>query len=636
MKVKERLLLTAAFKSFDIPEKLTVADWACKNRVIANNSPKPGRYSYHDFPYQKEPQDAITDESVEAIVLMWGARIGKTMCIDNAQGYFIEHDPQKQIIVYPSLDAASKWSKQFFMPMVRATPVLKNLIKDKKGDNTMLQKWYPGGPLTAIGAQTGDGVRQIEGSKLFMDEIDSYPNENEQEGSFITRAFKRVSTHGKNRSIVLASTPTLKGSSNIHDWFLKGDQREWFVKCPHCGIEHTLELKNLIVLDEESPENAYMQCDKGCVWTDDDRRTAVKAGYWKPMINTKRNIRSYHINSFCTMFATVKGYKDKIHEFAQEYIDAKKNKNDLRAFYNTFLGLPFEDLDSKVDHNTLYVRREDFNAIPLDFSIVTCGVDVQDDRLEALCVGWGKNGESWILEAKKFMGPPSGPDVWRYLREYLMAVKFKNSLGMDLHLDRVLIDEGGHFPKQVRDFVKRMPNWYHCKGRGGNDVKTVFQMSTTKNLKKLVLVGSNLIKGEFYRRLNLNPGEFGYVHLPQHIIDIKFYEQLVCEIMKIKYDYKSGQYYALYEKPNPHSRNEALDMYVYAYAGYESLGGSADKAWDNQCNRYEKEKKELETVKNNEPEVKALVEIIKDPVSENKTVSSLKPKPRFTIRNNIY
>ena len=63
---------------------------------------------------------------------------------------------------------------------------------------------------------------------------------------------------------------------------------------------------------------------------------------------------------------------------------------------NTSLGKTWEVPATRVEPSSLLLRREKYAAeVPAGVRILTCGVNTQDDRLEALVIDWGKGEESW-------------------------------------------------------------------------------------------------------------------------------------------------------------------------------------------------------------------------------------------------
>ena len=108
---------------------LNVWQWAeMRRRLSKEVSAVTGSYRVATAPFQREPQEAFTSEEVQTTVLRWGKRLGKTEMINNLHGSIIEQNPRNILVVYPTLDSAKKWSKQFFTPLIRSTPALRDKI----------------------------------------------------------------------------------------------------------------------------------------------------------------------------------------------------------------------------------------------------------------------------------------------------------------------------------------------------------------------------------------------------------------------------------------------------------------------------------------------------------------------------
>jgi phage terminase large subunit GpA-like protein len=68
--------------------------------------------------------DTVADPTVETIVIMSSAQVGKTEIINNIVGYFIDQDPAPMMVLQPTVDMAKTWSHDCLAPMVRDTPAL--------------------------------------------------------------------------------------------------------------------------------------------------------------------------------------------------------------------------------------------------------------------------------------------------------------------------------------------------------------------------------------------------------------------------------------------------------------------------------------------------------------------------------
>ena len=193
---------------FEPPPDLKVWEWAEQFRRLGKDvTAVPGRYRTDAAPYQREPQESFTASEVQTTVLLWSSRLGKTEMLNNLEGFTIDVNPRGILVVYPTLDSAKKWSKEFFVPMVKATPRLHGKIQNSRArdaNNTILSKQFPGGKISAIGANSPSGFRQIQAPVVICDEIDAM--DNGAEGDPIALAFRRADNY-RDSVQVLSSTP---------------------------------------------------------------------------------------------------------------------------------------------------------------------------------------------------------------------------------------------------------------------------------------------------------------------------------------------------------------------------------------------------------------------------------------------
>ena len=78
--------------------------------------------------YQRGIMEAISEPMVETVVVKTSAQVGKTECILNAVGYYVDQDPSPIMVVMPTERDAETWSKDRFAPMARDTPCLRGKL----------------------------------------------------------------------------------------------------------------------------------------------------------------------------------------------------------------------------------------------------------------------------------------------------------------------------------------------------------------------------------------------------------------------------------------------------------------------------------------------------------------------------
>jgi hypothetical protein len=102
--------------------------------------------------------------------------------------------------------------------MIEASPVLRDRIaapRSRNAYNSAFVKGFDGGQLLITGANSAAALRSTPCRYLFMDEIDGYPSDVDQEGDPVALAIARTQTFKGRRKIFMASTPTVAGISRI-------------------------------------------------------------------------------------------------------------------------------------------------------------------------------------------------------------------------------------------------------------------------------------------------------------------------------------------------------------------------------------------------------------------------------------
>ncbi len=563
---------------------LPIWQWAeLRRRLTKAVTAKPGRYRVAFTPYQKEPQDCFTSPEVQTTVLYWAKRLGKTEMINNLHGATMEQNPRNILHVMPTLDSAKKWSKQFFMPMVRGIALLARMIgkqKSRDSSNTMLSKEFPGGTISAIGANSPSGFRQVQAPVVTCDEIDAM--EATPEGDPVYLAFGRAENYSDSVQVV-ASTATRtipkqpnsrlgeSTGSRIHDWWLKSDQRKWFVPCG-CGAYHVLQWSGVKWPEGHKHEEAYYETPCcGAKWSDYDRVKAIQAGEWRATAEFK-GIAGFWLDGLNTVFPAKKGYKNKLHQMAAEFYDAYlAGEEAMTVWKNTFLCVPIEEKVIQCEPTELEKRAEDYGPenLPNKIALITGGADVQSDRIELEWRGHGLNDESWGIEIVKVYGDTLKNETWDAFANAL-ARTFKREDGVILHPVVAGIDF--HYrPDEVKKFAKRggMPCRVMLVIGVGSVQPSIIWEKTFEDGTPYWTVSTDRAKDILFDRLTIdNPGPRA-MHFPRaYGYDEAFFEQYGSErkFTRYKYGFPKG----VYEKING-ARNEAIDMWVYCYAATTAL-----------------------------------------------------------------
>lgn len=577
MKTATHNLFKRIFTILQPPPDMTLTQWADEFRVLSKKtSAEPGRWRTSKAPYQRDIMNAISDMSVQKVVVMSAAQIGKTDgFILNPIGYFMHYDPAPIMIMQPNLQMGESFSKDRLSPMINDTPVLRDKVNDKSRNsgNTILHKEFPGGHITIVGANSPSGLRSRPIRILLADEIDGYPATAGKDGDPLLLASKRLTTFW-NKKEVFISTPTVKGASRIDVEFENSTQEIWHIPCPSCGELQALEWAQVSFDKDNLNEINYVCAKCGVVHSEVEWKEQFNKGKFIPRY-PERKVRGFYLNSLASLFVE---WKEIVEKFVVANEEKKKGNIELlKAWTNTEMGQTWEEEGSEIEHDALYKRREKYNCeVPAEVICLTAGVDTQDDRFEIEVVGWGVDRESWGIKYQILYGDLKQQRVWDDLDTFLNQT-FTRSDGAKLKIVRTCMDAGGHFFNQVCKFCKDRfaRGIFPIRGKGGFDVPYIPRPSKNNRVQTpMFTLGVDTGKALIYQSLSVEEDGANYCHFPREKekgYTEEYFKGLTAERMVLTYKKGKAQY-VWKLKENGTKRNEPFDCRNYAQAALEISG----------------------------------------------------------------
>ncbi|MGH7605427.1 MAG: phage terminase large subunit family protein [Gemmatimonadaceae bacterium] len=559
-------LLMGVWALFRAPPDQTVSQWADANRRLSSeSSPEPFAWRTSRAEYQRGIMDAFSDPRNRRVVVESSAQVGKTSIIENVVGFHIDQDPSPILVVEPTLDMGETMSKDRFAPMFRDTAVLRGKIADARSrdsGNTLLHKSFPGGHLTIAGANSPASLAMRPIRVLLCDDIDRFPVSAGPEGNPIKLAIKRTNNFW-NRRIGLLSTPTDE-DVGIDAEYKASDRRRFFVACPDCKHEQTLEWRQVQFVEPDGRDAKYV-CPKCGVLLDEQQRDRmVAAGVWRATAEF-RGVAGFHINELYTPWRSFA-------DIAIEFLESKDDPEKLRVWVNTALGEAWKPDRGGISADDL--EQADGlpkGEVPREALALTLGVDTQGDRLALQLVGWGKGDrlgqlERWTIDHLELPGDPNLDESWDRLTEYRRQ-RWAHLLGGQIGISIAAVDSGGHHSQRVVAYAREHRSEGVIAVKGSSHAQpTILKTRPTrvdykaggqvvKKGAELWMVGTDaaksaidsLLRAEYDRRK---------IHFASGL-GSDFFRQLTAEV----YDKKLRRWV------NPKKRrNEALDTLVYATA----------------------------------------------------------------------
>lgn len=572
---------------------------------------------------------AATEPGVHVITVMCCTQLMKTALLENVFGFFAHLDPSPMLLLQPKEAAAEQFAKERIAPMIRTTPVLRELVgtsKTRSADETLLFKAFPGGFLALAGAGSPDNLARRPIRVLLCDEVDKYPVT--REGDPIMLAEERTATFGVNWLSIRACSPTVEDESRIETSYRESDERLASLECPHCRHRMFPDFFRHVQWDKDGDRHltktARIWCEAcGVAWSEGDRLKALRTARWhqtrkfeccgerqSPLEAYERTWRArpadpvagvwdwwqgdrwavYRARCMhCARWAVENDHagfqagklfspwsKDKPADIARKWIDAQGDEDRKQAWWNTQAGRTYRPHTSKqLALDALAARGEVWAAdVPDGVAVITVGIDTQDYRLEAEVIGWGRNEESWSIAYEVFDGDLTQPETVRQLDGFLKRI-WRRGDGRGFEVMAACIDSGGHHTEAVYQFARERlgRRVWAIKGESARNGTrnpvwpTKRPTSRSKKSFRPVIVGVNAAKDTIRHRLHLDvrPGQ----PLPAGYMHFPASRDLnyFAQLTAERIVVKEfGKQQVRVWEPIAGRANEALDCRVYGYA----------------------------------------------------------------------
>lgn len=601
-----------------------MSDWADEHRILSKkSSAEPGRWDTERTPYLREIMNELS-AAVQTVLVVFQkpTQIGGTETGNNWVGSIIDQGLGPTMYVLPTSNAAKKASRTRVAPMIEETPRLRDKVRDPKSrdsGNTTLLKEFDGGVLIFAGANSATELKSSPVRNLFLDEIEEYPADVDGQGDPEELAEKRTDTFAR-KKIFKTSTPTISGG-RIDVAYKASDQRQYFLPCPHCAHEQTLRFDQLRWetrkvwerTDQETGElsvtepdaagaverdtgdllDVHYECES-CQGRIDEhvKPELLAAGRWIAQNAGPDRAAGFKLNALYSPLGWF-SWRQVVLKWLEAQRDPSGTK--LKTFWNTVLGEAYDEVGEQIEPHFLKERVERSwrvgGVVPAKCLLLSAGVDVQHNRLEAYVWGWGRGLESWLVDRHVIFGSPALDATWEAL-EAVLEKGYPHAGGSTLRIATMAIDSGdGTTTHFVRVFARKWAHTkrvYAVKGQSiagkalvGRPTKqdVNFRGEIVKEGVEVWQYGADAAKGALYARLKIETAGPGYVHLPSGLPD-EVFDQLTAEKRITRYLRGQPKVEWVLAKGR---RNEALDSAGMAHFAAELAPGRYGLArvnWD--------------------------------------------------------
>lgn len=556
----QALLLKLRGEVFKPKPKMTLKEWSEQNRILPSYSAIPGKFKVDTVQPWVEVYNAISSGTARNITVVSPTQVGKSELLNNIIGFYTHQQPSSMALLMPNeklLEAMDIRIQAMFQES--------NSLKHINISGDKFSKQFPGGQLFLLSARSPSDLSSKPIRIALADEVSRFPISSGGEGDPLSLLTERQSTYHDALNIAV-STPTNKGACRISQRFDEGTQEEWNAKCVHCGEYEELKWSQ-VHIDEMNVNNSCYVCSKcSASWSEYERLASVKAGKFIAKHPEKTHHRSFHFNQLVSPFQTVA-------QLAEKYLLSKKSIEAEKTFINTSLAECYTPKLDAADWERQYERRQSYSigVIPNeDIRLLTMGVDVQGNRIEAHVIGFDKYKRAYSIEYLTFHGETHTAQPWDELRNAIDKRYKIEGTSRTLGIHLTLIDSGfntshvynfvqGFHPNKVRAIKGRdnLRSWYKL----GSDLP-----NNKHYMHRLYTVGSSFIKEHVYSSLKLSFAEGileNSIIFPEY--ESTFFKGICSEALQVNKG--KSEWVKTYE------RNEPLDTLVYCFSAFAMLSG---------------------------------------------------------------
>ena len=604
----------ASLRETFAPRKvMRCSEWASEHFYLSGESSAiSGKFT--PFEYQRVMLDVWGGALVETCDVVKSSRVGFTKSETALMGYAVDYLRRNLISYHPSDPKALEFVKLHVNPLIFDSQRIFDLLaendekvqgpkggrskKVRRGEhNTMrTKKFKTGSVLHILGASNANNFRSLQADYVVFDEVDGFPFSIGLEGDALSLGDMRVFESPFKFSL-RGTTPTTEQTSVIRKSEMNADMRFQFrVPCQAgCGELEPLEWwvdegddapEHGMRWEDGKPNTVHHVCKFcGGKWYWSSLRKAVAGGRWE----TDGGIYINPENTFELRDGNGKRVKWPDHiamvnlwaaysplmkwaDIVKRYLGAKNDIEKLRTFRNTILGKYWKDIDIEIFAEDLANQCEGYLndlgdgrfAVDAPLVVVTAGVDVQEDRLEAEICGWGIGRESWSLGYKIIEGDPMADDVWHKLNTWARDSVFINSEGEELGVAKMVVDSG-HLAERVYKFCRQgtrdlipAKGWKSSRGHMFDYRRQIDKEKKTR----FVNYDPDLMKDILFRYFQREDPGPGYCHFPVASAYGDMYFGQLASQQKREVRTNAGRYMK-YVNKDPGVRDEALDCRMY-------------------------------------------------------------------------
>lgn len=325
-----------AFRIKESKDEVTPSSWICKNTTLKS---LPYSFAGHEF------QRAIVDDMHPYLCVKKLSQVGLTECSIRKSVHFLHSHPGTSVLyTFPDLEMKKRNAQ------TRIKPIFSNDFPCENDEIRSISIMQLGQSYLYVATNVEGDATSTPVDVIINDEYDLSDME------FIALVNSRIQ-HSSFKIKQKFSTPTFQGYG-ISLEYESSDQREYFIKCPHCNHWHvplydtqSVYIPNLpsrvtdlktdidkLMASTLDFSNSYVRCRK-CLKPLDLGDSSERE--WVAKYPERYNSRGYWVRPFSSNLLSIDYLVSQMADFLQ--------KQQIRRGVNTVLGEEYSDNNSRME-----------------------------------------------------------------------------------------------------------------------------------------------------------------------------------------------------------------------------------------------------------------------------------------------
>jgi len=513
--ISERVLFGNLFKLFKKASRLSTIEWTESERTLASDeSAIRGKFNCGRTPAFKYIYHVSDNWFIHIVGMMKSSQIGASELENNIIGRRQDLDPCHTIVFFPGVSLLKEFSRKRFQPFFNSTKVLKDKLNIGITKPSHDYFTFPGGSVALKTLGSIQSVLSSPIPFCILEEFAQVKSDVAKQGDPLGLVIGRQKSFTIGRKKVLGfSTPTFKDICNMEKLYNRGFQLVYKAHCNHC--EELIELSGWTMeasiaysefpdraIDEtygkHDPDSAIFICI-ACKeeWTFAQKTVNIKKGLdfgfiddcgdfsygWHPRkeerdvitiedyklleptidkINLKRSLRNnktsliysfQHPEILACFEATSDAKALAVKKILAEVALEKGDETLAKDWYNNSLGLPYVSGITALEAEEMKTLRKNYveGVCPMEGLVLTCGIDVQDNRFAFVVRAWGRHNNSWLVSWKEIFGDVTVQElddkgeftgIWKELMDTIVTGSIAHASGKTMKISAISIDSG--------------------------------------------------------------------------------------------------------------------------------------------------------------------------------------------------